>query len=245
MFEAGTVIKSLKKNKVLNKIIFFDSIDSTSSFLKNNKFPTGTIVAAEEQSAGRGKHGAKWASGKGGLWFSFVINRKIKNPYDFVMLSAVAVMEALGKYGVKAMIKWPNDILVSGKKIAGILIENDYYGGRLVTGIGVNVNNRVPKNAGRAAVSLKQATGRSADIGELFAGIVKKLDRYIGCLRLERGAIIRKWINNQSELEGQDIKYIKHGKTIKANVIKIMNGKIKVRDAKGKTMTLNGDVFFI
>jgi len=234
--------KRIKNNKILNKFVYFDSIDSTNKFLSENDFASGTVVMAAEQRSGRGKHGAAWISPAGGLWFSYVINKKIKKPYDFVVLSSVAVVEALKKYRINAEIKWPNDILVEGKKLAGILLENDYYSGRLITGIGMNVNNKPP--AGMNAVSVKQLMRKPVNLAGLASDIITRIDRFITGLKAQRKSLYRRWTDLQKNLEGAEIKLVSRGKTGNVKVIKVSGGHIKVRDKKGKVFSVSGEVFF-
>jgi BirA family transcriptional regulator, biotin operon repressor / biotin---[acetyl-CoA-carboxylase] ligase len=231
--------RQIKNNKILNKLVYLDSIDSTNKFLAENDFASGTVVMAAEQSAGRGKHGAAWVSPRGGLWLSFVINRKIKRPYDYVVLSSVAIAESLKKYGIKAEIKWPNDIMAGGKKLAGMLLENDYFSGRLITGLGINVNNRTPK--GLNAISIKQLLKKPADTASLAVDIVKILDSYISGFKTKRAVILGKWMAYQKNLEGTEINLAK-GKTVR--VIKVSGGSIKVIDKKSRVYQGSGEVFF-
>ncbi|HDQ25725.1 MAG TPA: biotin--[acetyl-CoA-carboxylase] ligase [bacterium] len=188
VLDRARIERAVKKNKRLNKIIFFDTIDSTNSFLYKGDIPGGTIAAADVQEKGRGKHGAVWVSARGGLWFSFVFTKKIKRPYYHVMLSSVAVAKALKIFGVKPRIKWPNDIIVSGRKICGILTENDYYRGRVVTGVGINVNNSPPESR---AISLKEAAGKEADITLFFLKILRNIES--GFERGKRAEITSLW----------------------------------------------------
>ena len=221
-------------------------------------------MLAEEQESGRGKHGAKWISPKGGLWFSYVVNKKEKNPYIYIILSSVAVVEILKKYRVKAKIKWPNDILVNGKKLCGMLVENDSYAGKVVTGIGINVNNRVPiigethKRSARVrrtqvdkvpskteipAVSLQRILRKKVNIEKLFIDIVCRIDK---CLKAGKSKLVNKWVKNQVDITGKRIKIIKGKKTVSAEVLKVKkDGSVVVRDDKGKKKEIKGEVFFL
>jgi len=240
MGDLGVIVnpKAIQKNRLLNKLICLDSVDSTNKYLSRNNCASGTVVVSAIQTGGMGKHGADWSSPKGGLWFSYIIRRKIKRPYDFVILSSVAVCEAMEALGLKPEIKWPNDILLGGRKVSGILIENDHYNGRIITGIGINVNNRVP--AGIKAVSMASALGRKADIGAFFLFVLKKMDRYMCRLKILRPEIIRKWIYRQKNLEGRAVSVA--GK--KYTVIKAGRDGLLVSDEKGREKNIRGEVFF-
>jgi len=123
--------------------------------------PAGTVVVAEEQTAGRGRKGAQWFCAPGeGLAFSVVlVPQWPREQWAWTALGAgVAVCEALEQVGLEPEIKWPNDVLLEGRKVCGILVESP--GARVVAGIGLNVNGgSFPE--GVAAVSMEQMAGRS------------------------------------------------------------------------------------
>ncbi|PKL92390.1 MAG: biotin--[acetyl-CoA-carboxylase] ligase [Candidatus Goldiibacteriota bacterium HGW-Goldbacteria-1] len=235
-------IEAVLKNKLLNNVIVFDTIESTNNYLINNSNPSGTVAVAAVQKYGKGKQGASWISARGGLWFSFIIHKKIKMPFLFVILSSVAVADTLKSYGVKPEIKWPNDVLVGGKKICGILIENDSYNGRIVTGVGINLNNRVPAGKGINAVSLSKLTGKKTDIDEFFCGVLKRIDQNLADIKTGRAQLISRWVRYQESLKGRQIKVIKNGSV---KIYKALNVT-----SKGTIMTecgkeIKGEVFFL
>jgi len=179
MLNKNYVKKQILNNKFLNKIIYFKKIISTNKFLKENNFSSGTIVLAREQTGGYGKLGARWFSPRGGLWFSFVINKKIKFPIKYLKTTSIAIVKALKKYKINSFIKKPNDILINGKKVCGILLENDFYTGKIIIGIGLNVNNNSPKDTNIPAISIKQVLKKKIDLSEMFLNIISILDKYL------------------------------------------------------------------
>lgn len=137
--------------KIGQKIIRLDTVDSTNNYTANlhfqGKIESGTVIMADEQTAGRGQRGAQWTSNAGeNLLFSLFLepdNLSVENQTILTQFASVSVTEILRKIGISAQIKWPNDIFVDGKKIAGILIENNIGKGRItssIIGIGLNVN---------------------------------------------------------------------------------------------------------
>lgn len=248
MFNINFINKEIKKNSIFNKIIFFEKIDSTNNLLKEKDYSSGTIALAEVQLSGRGKFGKKWISEKGGLWFSFVLKRRTKTPYIYVILASVALLEVLKNYKLNARIKWPNDILVNGKKISGILVENDYYQGKVITGIGININNAPPKNTEIPAISLRQLKKQKIDINDFFIKLIKRLDFYVANQKNQKNKILNKWIKNQVDMKGKEIKIIKNNKVKNYSIIKIdKSGHIIARDINenGKIKKIKGEVFFI
>lgn len=231
-------IKKLK-GKVFRRISYFNSITSTSDYLIKSDSKDGDIAVSGIQTKGRGKQGAKWLSKRGGLWFSFVRRRKIAGPYIYVIISSVAVAETLVKYGIRPVIKWPNDILVNNKKICGIIIDNDVYNRKMTTGIGLNVNNSTPQYA----TSVKKLINRSADTEKILFSIISRLNYYLSDVKTRRKKAVEKWIKFQSDLTGREIKLAKTGK--KYEVVQVdSSGNIRVKDGKGKGKVLKGEIFF-
>ena len=111
----------------------FDTLESTNATALS--CPPGTVVMAETQTAGRGRYGRTWQSPKGNLYMSLVLPDLGKNNAYITFLTAVAVADSLPDFDIA--LKWPNDVLLSGRKLAGILIEKGQD--KLVVGIGVNV----------------------------------------------------------------------------------------------------------
>lgn len=130
------------------RVFSFDKIPSTQDWahdlIATANASNRTVVVARAQSAGRGRHRRKWVSHHGNLYASFIYQDSERDP-RLSYAVAVAVAETLATFGVSAEIKWPNDILVDGKKIAGILIE--YSGAFVIVGIGINIksNPTVPE----------------------------------------------------------------------------------------------------
>lgn len=148
--------------------------------------PAWTLVRADRQSRGRGRIGRRWASGPGGLYFSVILRPKMK-PADLASLSrgtAAACGRALAKAtGLRIAIKLPNDVFASGgrtepfRKICGILIEASGDTRKVdwvVLGIGINVNNRIPKTLTEAG-SIAGLTGKRLDRETVLREVVSAL----------------------------------------------------------------------
>ncbi len=131
------------------KINKFEKLDSTNKYALNNiaQIQPNTVIQAETQEAGRGRFSRKWISDKkGNCYISFVLKPSLKYRNNFPNLTqylSVILCKELEKYGLTPNIKWPNDVQINGKKIAGILSEVAFSGddfGGIVLGIGVNLN---------------------------------------------------------------------------------------------------------
>jgi BirA family biotin operon repressor/biotin-[acetyl-CoA-carboxylase] ligase len=147
----------------------------------------GTIVIAERQDAGRGREGRAWASPSGGLYFSAVLRPPLPlaEVPPLTLAIGIAVCDAARAFGAEAQLKWPNDVLVAGKKLAGVLVETQSQGGRLdsvIVGIGVNLASVPAEVAHRAAsLHLRDAADRERFITELVAQVEVWTDRYVAC----------------------------------------------------------------
>lgn len=137
--------------KIGHKIIRLDTVDSTNNYaanlIKEGKIDHGAVILADEQTAGRGQRGAVWSSkaGENLLLSLYVVpdNLSVVQQVSLTHFASISVVEFLRKIGICAEVKWPNDIYVNSKKIAGILIENVLSVGNVsqsVIGIGLNVN---------------------------------------------------------------------------------------------------------
>lgn len=122
------------------KLISFDKIPSTQTFAHNmiaeGRATDHTAIVAEAQSAGRGRYKRTWISHHGNLYVSFIYSCEERDP-RLSYAVAVAIAETLISFGVRPAIKWPNDILIDGKKVSGTLIE--YSGRFVIVGIGINI----------------------------------------------------------------------------------------------------------
>lgn len=161
-------IKKCLGSRILGQAgLYFRSLASTNDVAKHlasNGIKEGTIVLAESQSRGKGRLGRKWFSPEGGLWFSVILRPRIepKHALKLTLLGSVAVVKTLNMlYGIDADIKWPNDVLISGRKVCGILTEASIKGKSLdfaVLGFGVNGNldlEAFPRRLRDSAITLK------------------------------------------------------------------------------------------
>jgi len=172
-------------------IRLFDRIGSTQEAareLAEQGEPEGTVVIAEQQTAGKGRMGRSWHSPYGkGLWMTLLLRPRIPIHFapQLTLMSAVAVCRAIRQCAaVPAAIKWPNDLLIGGKKVCGILLESSAEDERLryvLVGIGTSVNLTVedfPDELRDVATSLRIAAGREQNRAELFHAILYEFERW-------------------------------------------------------------------
>jgi len=177
------------------QIDWFDSLDSTMIEARRDPQP-GRIVGAEEQTAGIGRHGRKWISESGaGLYVSIVLAAK---PIPVVMLAlGLATREAVGN----ADLRWPNDVLVNGKKCAGVLAQLE--GDTIIAGIGINVSQtEFPDDLETPATSLR-LEGVQIAREDLLVALVELVDRYTG---LDSDEILQRFTNASTYVFGKRVR---------------------------------------
>lgn len=184
-------IKSLMHTDwVAKEVLYFDTIDSTNTKaqeLAEKGYQSGTLVVADKQESGKGRRGRSWVSPSGtGIFMTLMIKPNI-NPNNASMLTlvaALAVAKAITSVtGEEALIKWPNDIVVNGKKVCGILTEMNAqfdYINHIVVGIGINVHNEsFPEEISQMASSLMiEAGGKRFHRAQIIAETMSYFEQY-------------------------------------------------------------------
>ena len=187
------------------KLLMLGELESTSQTLlelADDDEPEGTVVVAEEQKQGRGRLGRGWSSPKGGLWFSVLLRPPVppSEAPKLTLLAAVAVARALeNMFGMDARLKWPNDVIVQGKKLCGILAEAR-CGEKLdfvILGIGINANlllTALPEELRRTAITIREILKKPVDRHSLLRTILNELEaRYGTFCASDRSGIMDEW----------------------------------------------------
>ena len=158
------------------KLISLDKISSTQDYahdlIDNQKATDRMVITATAQTAGRGRYKRTWVSHSGNLYASFIYKTEERDPRLSYAIG-VAVAETLCKFGLNPKIKWPNDILIDGKKISGVLIE--YSNNFVIVGIGINIKT-CPKIKEYETTKTNDYT--SANITDVFNMLVKQIDKW-------------------------------------------------------------------
>ena len=180
--------------KIGNRIIKLDRIDSTNNYATNRLFredwPEGTVVVADEQIKGRGQLTNSWESEPGeNLLLSIVFYPKflpIQRQFQISKVIALSVSEIVSLYSENISVKWPNDVYAGERKIAGILIENAIMGNELsysVAGIGLNINQTVFRGDAPNPVSLSQLTNVVFNRDEILKLLLDSVDKWYNLLQ--------------------------------------------------------------
>ena len=200
------------------------TMDEAQYLLEKDPDAHGTLIVAEEQTSGRGRQKRKWLSPRGkNIYVSLIYSPKHMDVSDSIALmfaAAIAIKEALSDFGIEdAKIKWPNDVMVGDKKIAGVLLETRSEGGVLthaVIGFGVNVNmEEMPEELKDSATSMYLITKTQIDRATLLSNILFYLENLISLLVSEgRGKIFELWKNYNNTL-GRTVEIHSNGEVIK------------------------------
>ncbi|OPY30068.1 MAG: putative biotin ligase [Methanocella sp. PtaU1.Bin125] len=178
---ASEVRYGLQTKLIGRRVVHLNTTGSTNTVARQmaeEGVEEGTVVIAETQTRGKGRLGRKWITKPGGVWMSVILKPDIGPAHaaGITLLAAVSVTKALREAGAEAVIKWPNDVLVSDKKICGILTEMSAETDAvsfIVLGIGVNVNNDPPLET---ATSLKAELGHEVNRVKFVQSLLESLE---------------------------------------------------------------------
>lgn len=230
------------------------STNELAKRLANDGCEDGLVVIAEEQNSGKGRLARGWVSPFArGVWFSVVLKPPFmpQEASKCTLLAAVAVVKAVNKYqGVNASIKWPNDILLNGKKLVGILTEMSAEFGKInyiVIGTGVNVNippELLPEELRATVISLEDVAGEPISRVELLTDILANMETlYEKVLQSGFKPVLEEWKLYSSTL-GQQVKVIAPDQTYYGKAVDIdEDGLLLVQREDGRTeRVIAGDV---
>jgi BirA family biotin operon repressor/biotin-[acetyl-CoA-carboxylase] ligase len=219
--------------------------------------PEGSVFLAEEQLAGRGRGAHKWHSARSAGIYCSVVLRPLMPPSEaliFSLAAGLAVRAAVAETfpGLDPDLKWPNDVLLKGRKFCGILIEMNSEATRvrhLVVGVGINVNQtKFPAELREIATSLKNETGTEWSRVELCAALLKSLDReYRNLLQDAAGreSILRRFQEHSSSVRGRKVR-VEEGVAMDGVTEGLdPRGFLQVRTAEGLRTVLSGTVRII
>ncbi|WP_262926570.1 biotin--[acetyl-CoA-carboxylase] ligase [Thermococcus henrietii] len=199
------------------KVIRLTEVGSTNDYAREiaEDVPDGTVVVARRQTSGRGRKDRSWVSPEGGLWMTAILKPKSSPEHvpKLVFVGALAVTDTLAQYGIEGKIKWPNDVLVGGRKIAGILSECKLNSFALL-GIGLNVNNEVPEELRDGAVSMTELLGRKLDPNEVLERLLRSLSYWYSLFRSGRHGEILRSVRNRSAVIGKEVVILEDGEVI-------------------------------
>lgn len=244
LLQTAQIGKSSAPNEVWDEI---DSTNTRATLLAQEGAPHGVVVAARQQTAGRGRQGRTWVSPKdAGLYISFLLRPEIamtELPLISLATGIAAARAVERTCGVQVGLKWVNDVVADGKKVGGILAEMT-NNKALIVGIGINVRNvERPEEIAARAISLEELAGAAVDVNMLAAELALQLEQSYSLLcRGERTMIVDEW-KKLSVTLGKHIRATAAAETIEGIAIDIeRDGALLVRTADGDRSLHAGEI---
>ncbi len=241
----GEIKAGLRTSVIGRDIKYFKETESTNIIAREmaKSVEEGTVVIAESQTGGRGRLGRKWLSPQGGLWLSIILKPRMQPLYAprITLLAGVAVAKVIRSLGVEAKIKWPNDILINGKKVCGILTEIgaeidliDY----IVVGIGIDANVDIelfPEEIRENSTSLKKELGKEIDRVALVQKLLEEFEAlYLKFQKEGFSTILQEW-RSMSATIGEWVKITTQARIIYGEAVGVDNeGSLIVGTSEGK-----------
>lgn len=232
-------------------------LDSTNTYAleliaKEKSQAKDTVITAQSQTAGRGRLGRQWNSPKGNLYTSIIIDPKDDQATDlglYAQMASLAIIDTIQRgchLGPRLVLKWPNDVLIDGKKVAGLLLEKENNTGFLVIGIGVNLKSH-PEGLPYPASDILNASGYDLELTAFLNTLLQDFDLQRQRLRSNMASVmIKEWAAMLAHKMGDNITVRLPNNEIKGQYEGLdPSGRLQLKLADG-TMKFfySGDVFF-
>jgi BirA family biotin operon repressor/biotin-[acetyl-CoA-carboxylase] ligase len=248
---AAAITDGLATRFIGHEVSCYPSLPSTNDVAKTRSqegAKEGMVIIAEEQTAGRGRIKRRWLSPRGGIALSIILYPPLDYLSSLIMVASLAVAGSIERVtGLKAQIKWPNDVLVNGKKVCGILVESDVRGNKVdyaVIGIGINANLKLSEfpQIAPMATSLSQELGRDVSRREIVRSLLAEAERLYLAL-LEGDSVFKQWRERLVTL-GQEVQVSSAEATYKGIAESVASdGSLLLRQPDGNLLKIvAGDV---
>jgi len=235
--------------------VYLDEVESTNTLARSKagSMPDGSVIIADRQISGRGRMGRHWDSAGGkGIWMSVILKPAIRTAEAMVMthMAGAAVCDALCRCGFQALIKWPNDIVMNGRKVCGILAmlegEPDMLH-HVIIGIGVNVSHAeedFPQELLDKATSLRIEAKQPVDRNMILENIIERLDFYYKCLERRDTGVIMDFCRQKSATLGREVRIIEPDGELRGKAVALTDkGGLVIEDDQGRaTEIISGEV---
>lgn len=230
-------------------LIRVDRAASTNDLLRalaERGAPEGTVVVAREQTGGRGRMGRAWVSPPGGLWCSLLLRPPDPADGRIALTVAVGAAEGVRKVcGAGVGLKWPNDLILEGRKLGGILVES--IPPVVIVGVGINVNvdtRTLPPEIAETATSLSASLGHEVDLEGILTSVLDEVEGAYGALRAGRGEDVLAHWRRLSVTLGRSVRIQNGAEMLEGRAIDIDTaGALLVeRSGGGRTRVIGGDL---
>ena len=225
-------------------IIKLKTVDSTNEWAKKNIEHLSDLdgVIAEEQTSGKGRKTRDWFSPKGGLWLSILVRDFQDGLGALSLLSSVSIADVLEGYDIKVQLKWPNDIMVSSKKLGGILIER--INGGFIVGIGLNLNINLldfPDFLREKVITAREILNSDLKIDGIALKIIKRIEEN----REELDRVYARYLGLNQDI-GRMVEIQSGGEAIRGRVLGIkIDGSINILSNGQEKSFYSGSLIYI
>lgn len=241
----------LDYSKLFSYLYQFNSVSSTNLLAKeiykdfNDK---NFVLLADTQSKGKGRGGNKWISPEGGIWISLVLQKEInkKDLSIIPLLVSIVIYNVLEPLNMNTIIKWPNDILINDKKVAGILTESLFSGKilkLLIIGIGINLNNKISDfeyTLSKSITTIYELTGKICDKKEFIHKILTEFENLYSILLFKGKDEIIKILKTKRTTIGRKVRFFNEKDEFYGTILDITpQGSIKIKSNEGKIKKFN------
>jgi BirA family biotin operon repressor/biotin-[acetyl-CoA-carboxylase] ligase len=215
-----------------NRFFRLSEVESTNEYVKGilKNAPEGTVVLADVQTAGKGRKGRNWYSPEGGLWMSVLLDHC--DSCLMPLTAAVAICEVFELYDIRLGIKWPNDLFLNRKKVAGILTE--IVDERAILGIGINLNvEQFPSDLTEKASSILVETKKHLNTQTVYQDLCYSVDKHYQYLKDKKiDELLKKW-RDYTIMIGRDVRIDLPDRVVMGKVLDI--------DRQGALIVLRAD----
>ena len=253
------IIRDLKTENIGKRVYYFEELDSTQNFAQQiaaDKKENGTIVIAEKQTSGRGRLDRKWTSPKGGIWFSLIIHPKfdVSSSTLIPILSAISLSKSIKKIlKIETEVKWPNDIILNGKKVAGVLVDASVQANNidyLILGIGINfdidtkkLEKRLSKTPNFYGVNSLRVNNNKTPPKILLKEFLFQFEKNLSSLdKGEKAKIVKEWTKKAAGIGRKITINTSSGKISGISQGIDTDGALKIKTKKKIERVLVGDV---
>jgi BirA family biotin operon repressor/biotin-[acetyl-CoA-carboxylase] ligase len=253
------ITQDLKTKLIGKRVYYFEEIDSTQNFaqrIASNKKEDGTIIVAEKQTAGVGRLERKWMSPKGGIWFSLIIHPKfdVSSSTIVPIAGAVALAKSIKAIlGIDVTVKWPNDITLNGKKVAGMLVDASFQANNidyLILGVGINfdidskkLEKRLLKSPNFYGVDSLRKKNDETSPKSLLKEFLVEFEKIL--LQINKGEklkIVKEWMKRADSVGKKIVINTSDGKITGISQGIDTDGALKLRTSNGIKKIFVGDV---
>jgi len=248
---SASITDNLETRFVGQRVVYYSSVTSTNEVARQEAqrgVVEGTVIIADEQTAGKGRKKRAWLSPRGSVALSIILYPGVAHLPSLIMVASLAVVYSIeGVTDLKPQLKWPNDVLIRGRKVCGILIENGVRGRKVdyaIVGIGINVNLRTANfpEISPIATSLSAELGKEIPRIDLIRRLLVEVEKLY--LDLPSGeAIFQQWRNRLVTL-GKRVQ-VSYGETKQEGIAESVarDGSLLLRSPDGSlTKIVTGDV---